>query len=65
MEPLTLNSRPLYEAVCKAIERAPPSNTPPIRKDTKQLPGEYIRRIAVDISSGGRIPEAVKEVLSF
>ncbi len=61
---LSANSRPLYEAVCNAVDRAPSDQHPFIHNDNEQLLSEYIRRIAANISTGGQIPQAVKEVAS-
>ena len=59
---LSANSMPLYEAVCNVVGRAPSAERPFIRNDNEQLLSEYIRRIAADISSGGKIPDAVNGV---
>jgi phenylalanine ammonia-lyase len=61
-ECLSSRTRLLYEAVREVTGQPPSAQKPYIRNDNEQPLSEHIRRIAVDISGGGRIPHAVDEV---
>jgi phenylalanine ammonia-lyase len=59
---LSGRTRRLYEAVREVVGQPPSANRPYIRNDNEQPLSEHIRRIAADISGGGRIPQAVEAV---
>ena len=51
-------SSALYEAVREVVGRPPSPDRPYIRDDYEQSLDEHVRRIALDIGTGGRIPQA-------
>jgi phenylalanine ammonia-lyase len=59
---LSSRTRLLYEAVREVTGHSPSAERPYIRNDNEQPLGDHIRRITADISGGGCIPNAVKEV---
>lgn len=61
---LSAKSVALYEAVCDVVGRTQSTEHPFIRNDDEQLLSEYIKWIAADIAGGGKIPQAVDEVLN-
>jgi phenylalanine ammonia-lyase len=64
-ECLSSRTRLLYEAVREVTGEPPSAQKPYIRNDNEQPLSEHIRRIAADISGGGRIPHAVDEVFKI
>jgi phenylalanine ammonia-lyase len=60
LSPATL---PLYEAVREVVGRPPTAHRPYIWNDNEQPLDAHIARVAADIRAGGRIPQAVNEVL--
>jgi phenylalanine ammonia-lyase len=60
LSPATL---PLYEAVREVVGRPPTARRPYIWNDNEQPLDAHIARIAADIMAGGRIPQAVNDVL--
>jgi phenylalanine ammonia-lyase len=60
LSPATL---PLYEAVREVVGRPPSRSRPYIWNDNEQPLDEHIARIAADIAGGGRVPQAVGELL--
>ena len=61
---LSASTRRLYEAIREVTGQAPSDKRPYIRDDNEQPLSLHIRRIAADISGGGRIPDAVSDVLN-
>jgi phenylalanine ammonia-lyase len=59
---LSARTRVLYEAVREVAGQPPSAERPYIRNDNEQPLSEHIRRIAADISGGGRIPQAIDAV---
>jgi phenylalanine ammonia-lyase len=59
---LSVKTRPLYEALREVVGRPPSAARPYIRDDNEQPLSDHIRQIVADISGGGRIPNAVKEI---
>jgi phenylalanine ammonia-lyase len=54
----------LYQAVRDVIGKPPQSNRPYIWNDNEQLLDVHIAQVAVDIATGGRIPQAVQATLA-
>lgn len=61
LSPATL---PLYTAVREIVNQPPLADRPYIWNDREQCLDEHIARIAADIASGGRIVQAVNDILS-
>jgi phenylalanine ammonia-lyase len=54
----------LYEAIREVVGQPPSRQRPYIWNDNEQPLDEHIARIALDIAAGGRIPQAVNELLA-
>ncbi len=63
-ECLSPATRQLYLAVREVVGVPPSADRPYIRNDNEQPLDDHIARIAADIAAGGRIVEAVKNILS-
>jgi phenylalanine ammonia-lyase len=60
---LSSKTLPLYEAVRRIAQRPPGEERPFIHNDNEQPLSAFIQRIAADIAEGGKIPQAVREIV--